>query len=53
VKAGLDAETAGRVPAWGGRQVVARQVTTGSEEDDAKVARELAMTQWHGTYRRP
>ena len=43
---------AGRVLTWGGEQVISRQVTAGAPEDDAKVARELAQSQWYGTYRR-
>lgn len=49
----VDPGTAGQVHAWGGEQVIARQVATGNPQDDAKVARELAYAQWFGTYRRP
>jgi|SRR5882757_1433312 len=48
----IDPVIAGRVLAWGGEQVISRQVATGDPEDDAKIARELAETQWYGTYRR-
>jgi len=48
----VDPVIAGRVLTWGGEQVISRQVTAGAPEDDAKVARELAQSQWYGTYRR-
>lgn len=48
----VDPVTAGQVLAWGGEQVIARQVTAGTAEDDARVAHEMAYGQWFGTYRR-
>jgi AcrR family transcriptional regulator len=48
----VDTVTAGRVLAWGGEQVIARQVAIGNPKDDAQVAREMALSQWYGTYRR-
>lgn len=49
----LDATTAARVFVWGGFQAVANQVLTGPEDQDATVAREIALIEWHGAYRRP
>lgn len=48
----LDATTAARVFVWGGFQAVANQVMTGPEDQDAIVAREIALIEWHGAYRR-
>lgn len=48
----VDPVTAGQVLAWGGEQVIVRQVTTGGPDGDAEVAREMAYGQWFGTYRR-
>jgi len=52
LSADLDPVIAGRVLAWSGEQVIARQVAIGNPKEDAKVARELADSQWFGTYRR-
>jgi AcrR family transcriptional regulator len=49
----VDAPIAGKALAWGGEQITARQVGTGDPKNDAAVAREVALTQWYGTYRRP
>jgi AcrR family transcriptional regulator len=50
--ADIDCVVAGRVLAWGGEQVIARQITTGDPDDDSAVAAEMARSQWYGTYRR-
>ncbi|WUD71165.1 TetR/AcrR family transcriptional regulator [Streptomyces sp. NBC_00510] len=50
---GVDATAAAQVLAWGGEQVIARQVAIGDPARDEAVARDLAESQWHGTYRRP
>ncbi|MGW3243767.1 TetR/AcrR family transcriptional regulator [Streptomyces sp. NPDC001070] len=50
---GVDAATAAQVLAWGGEQVIARQVAIGDPARDEAVARDLAESQWYGTYRRP
>lgn len=50
---GVDAAAAAHVLAWGGEQVIARQVATGDPARDEAVARDLAGSQWYGTYRRP
>jgi len=52
LSAGVDPAVAGQVLAWSGEQVIARQVSIGDPANDQKVARELAESQWHGTYRR-
>ncbi|WP_127504849.1 TetR/AcrR family transcriptional regulator [Actinoplanes solisilvae] len=51
--AGLDPATAARVIVWGGFQVIAHQVLAGAPEQDERVARELALFEWHGAFRRP
>jgi TetR/AcrR family transcriptional regulator, ethionamide resistance regulator len=48
----IDSVVAGRVLAWGGEQVIARHITMGDPDDDSAVAREMARSQWYGTYRR-
>jgi len=47
--------TAARVMVWGGEQVIATHVirTTADDEQDARLATELAASQWYGVYRRP
>lgn len=50
---GVDAVAAAQVMAWGGEQVIARQVAIGDPAGDEAVARELAESQWYGAYRRP
>jgi AcrR family transcriptional regulator len=50
--ADIDSVVAGRVLAWGGEQVIARHITMGDPDDDSAVAREMARSQWYGTYRR-
>ncbi|MFK4087995.1 hypothetical protein ACI2LF_28045 [Kribbella sp. NPDC020789] len=52
LSASVDPVVAGQVLAWSGEQVNARQVSIGDPANDRKVARELAESQWHGTYRR-
>jgi len=49
------AATAARVMVWGAEQVIANQVirSTAGDEADARLARELAASQWYGVYRRP
>lgn len=49
----LDPPTAARIFVWGGMQAVANQVLTGPEEQDEVVAREIALFEWHGAFRRP
>jgi AcrR family transcriptional regulator len=51
--AGLDPATAAKVFVWGGFQVLADQVLNGSEDQDGVVAREIALLQWYGAFRRP
>jgi AcrR family transcriptional regulator len=48
----VDAAVAGRVQAWSGEHAVALQVSKGDPRDDAKFARERALSYWFGTYRR-
>lgn len=48
----VDAATAAQVLAWGGEQVIARQVAIGDPARDEAVARDLAESQWYGTYHR-
>jgi AcrR family transcriptional regulator len=48
----VDAVIASRVQVWGGEHAVARQVTTGDPQNDAQFARESALSQWFGLYRR-
>lgn len=50
--ADIDPRLAARLIVQGGGEVITRQVT-GSDGDDASVARELAHGYWHGVYRRP
>jgi len=47
--------TAARVMVWGGEQVIATHVirTTADDEQDARLATELAASRWYGVYRRP
>jgi AcrR family transcriptional regulator len=49
--ADIDPELAARIIVQGGGQVIAQQVS-GSDRDDAAVARELAAGYWYGVYRR-
>jgi hypothetical protein len=49
----LDAATAAEVIIWGGDRVIARHVTSNDAVGDGRVARELALMQWHGAFRRP
>lgn len=49
----LEPATASRVFVWGGIQVIADQVLTGDEAQDDAVAREVALLQWYGSFRRP
>ncbi|GGN62310.1 hypothetical protein GCM10011579_029310 [Streptomyces albiflavescens] len=49
--ADIDAELAARIIVQGGGQVIAQQLS-GSDRDDAAVARELATGYWYGVYRR-
>jgi hypothetical protein len=49
--ADIDPELAARIIVQGGNQVIAQQMS-GSERDDAAVARELAAGYWYGVYRR-
>lgn len=49
----LEPATASRVFVWGGIQVIANQVLTGDPAQDATVAREIALLQWYGCFRRP
>jgi len=51
--ADIDAVVAGKVLAWGGEQIIARQIALGDPDGDSAVAREMARSQWYGTYRRP
>jgi AcrR family transcriptional regulator len=50
---GMDAATAARVFVWGGFQALANQVLTGAPEQDETVAREIALLEWYGAFRRP
>lgn len=50
---GVDVQAAAQVLAWGGEQVIARQVAIGDPARDEAVARDLADSQWYGTLRRP
>ena len=50
--ADIDPVVAGRVLAWGGEQIIARQITIGDPDDDTAVAWDMARSQWYGTYRR-
>ena len=51
----IDVLTAARVMVWGAEQVIATQVIRSAvdDEQDARLARELAASQWYGVYRRP
>ncbi|MEU8378401.1 TetR/AcrR family transcriptional regulator [Streptosporangium sp. NPDC048865] len=51
--AGLDPVSATRVIVMGGERALVDHVTSGDPGDDAAFARELALTWWHGVYRRP
>jgi AcrR family transcriptional regulator len=48
----IDPVSAAQVMVWGGEQVILKHVTTNAG-DDARVARELASSNWYGVYRRP
>jgi AcrR family transcriptional regulator len=49
----LDAPTAARVFVWGGFQALVNQVLTGPADQDDVVAKEIALIEWHGAFRRP
>ncbi|TDC39654.1 TetR/AcrR family transcriptional regulator [Micromonospora sp. 15K316] len=49
----LEPATAARVLTWGGFQVLANHVLTGPEDQDEIVAREIALLEWYGAFRRP
>ncbi len=51
--AGTDPGLAAEVIVRGGSQVVAQQVSSGYDGEDAVVAREPARSYWCGVYRRP
>jgi AcrR family transcriptional regulator len=51
--ADLAPSTAARVFVLGGFQVLADQVLNGPEDQDEVVAREIAMLEWYGAFRRP
>ncbi|TDD32080.1 TetR/AcrR family transcriptional regulator [Nonomuraea terrae] len=51
--ADLDLESAVRVIVMGGERALVDHVTAGDPGRDAAFARELALTWWHGVYRRP
>ena len=49
----MDVATAARVIVWGGFQALANQVLTGAPDQDETVAREIALLEWYGVFRRP
>jgi AcrR family transcriptional regulator len=49
----LDPEIAARVIVDGGMRTIADQVVNGDPVDDERVAREMSMIWWYGTFRRP
>jgi len=49
----IDAVSAGRVIIAGGERAFFDHITVGDPGDDAALARDLALTWWHGIYRRP
>jgi len=49
----LDPDAAARVVVDGGMRTIADQVISGDPADDERIARELSMIWWYGTYRRP
>lgn len=51
--ADMDVATAARVFVWGGFQALANQVLTGDPEQDESVAREIALLERYGAFRRP
>jgi AcrR family transcriptional regulator len=51
--ADLDPVSAARVIVLGGERALVDHVTAGDPGRDAAFARELALTWWHGVYRRP
>lgn len=51
--ADLDPVSAARVIVTGGERALVDHVTDAGPERDAAFARELALTWWHGVYRRP
>jgi hypothetical protein len=51
--ADLDLASAGRVIVMGGERAIFDHVTVADPGDDVAFARELALTWWHGAYRRP
>jgi AcrR family transcriptional regulator len=51
--ADLDPVMAARVIVWGGERVITRHVALDDGTGDAGLARELALQQWHGAFRRP
>lgn len=46
-------DTTVRLFVWGGMQTIAHHIATGDPTDDAAVAREIALAQWFGAFRRP
>ncbi|MFI7034490.1 TetR/AcrR family transcriptional regulator [Microbispora rosea] len=52
-RADLDPVSATRVIVMGGERALVDHVTAGDPGSDAAFARELALTWWHGVYRRP
>lgn len=53
VPADLDLLTASQVIVWGGYRVISHQVASNQPGRDLAVARELARSQWYGTFVRP
>ncbi|PZG18213.1 TetR/AcrR family transcriptional regulator [Nonomuraea aridisoli] len=51
--AGVDPVSATRLIVMGGERALVDHVTAGDPGHDAAFARELALTWWHGVYRRP
>jgi hypothetical protein len=49
----IDAVSAGRVIIAGGERAFFDHITVGDPGDDAALARDQALTWWHGIYRRP
>jgi AcrR family transcriptional regulator len=49
----LDPESAARIVVDGGMRTIADQVANGSAGDDRRIAREMSLIWWHGTFRRP
>jgi AcrR family transcriptional regulator len=51
--ASLDAQATSRVIVSASMQAIAQQIVHGDEASDEVTARELALVQWYGAYRRP